>query len=398
MNIHEYQAKGLFEEYGVPVPRGYPALDMNGVEQAIEALKNGKIVVKAQIHAGGRGKGTFADGYRGGVQIADGPDEAREAARRMLGNTLSTHQTGEAGRDVEALYLTEASDIEHEYYLAIVLDRESARAVIIASAAGGVDIEDVAAESPEKIVRVPVEPTLGLRPYQARRVAFGLGFRDERMKRCVQLIANLYRLFWEKHAMLVEVNPLIATPAGDLLALDAKVTFDDNALGQHPEIRELRDLKEEDPKEVEASEHGLNYIALTGNIACMVNGAGLAMATMDIIHQSGGEPANFLDVGGGADEEQVTAAFRIILSDANVEGVLVNIFGGIMRCDVIARGIVNAAKNVEVNVPLVVRLEGTNVDEGKRILRESDVDLTPADSLAGAAELIVRVVRDKASA
>lgn len=395
MNIHEYQAKRLLQEYDVPVPKGYAAQTTREVETAISHLSDeGKIVVKAQIHAGGRGKGTFTDGYQGGVKVCDGREAALDAANRMLDNTLVTKQTGPGGRKVSTIYFTEACDIAHEYYLAIVLDRETAQSVVIASTEGGVDIEAVAETTPEKIVRVPISPTMGLRHHHCRRVAFELGFQGEQVKQFARILTGLYRLFWEKNAMLVEINPLIATRRGDIVALDAKVTFDDNAIFQHPEIQQLRDLNEEDPKEVEASKHNLNYIALDGNIACMVNGAGLAMATMDIIKSVGGEPANFLDVGGGANEDQVTAAFKIILSDPNVKGILVNIFGGIMRCDVIARGIVAAAKNVQIDLPLVVRLEGTNVEEGKQILKDSGVALTPADSLAEAAKIIVSQVKD----
>ncbi|MGB0414413.1 MAG: ADP-forming succinate--CoA ligase subunit beta [Coraliomargarita sp.] len=397
MNIHEYQAKRLLDDYGVPVPKGYAAQTSREVETAISHLSDDqKIVVKAQIHAGGRGKGTFTDGYKGGVKVVDGRDAALEAAGHMLGNTLVTAQTGPAGRKVQTLYLTEACEIAHEYYLAIVLDRETAQSVIIASTEGGMDIEEVADKTPEKIIRVPISPTMGLRHHHCRRVAFELGFAGDQVKQFARILTGLYKLFWEKNAMLVEINPLITTPEGNIVALDAKVSFDGNAIFQHPDIMQLRDLNEEDPKEIEASKYNLSYIALDGNIACLVNGAGLAMATMDIIKSFGGEPANFLDVGGGANEDQVTAAFKIILSDPNVEGILVNIFGGIMKCDVIARGIVAAAKNVEIKVPLVVRLEGTNVEAGKQILRESGVALTPADSLVEAAEIITGQVKDNA--
>lgn len=394
MNIHEYQAKDLLQEYGVPVPRGYAAYTSSEVDTALSQLNDDDlIVVKAQIHAGGRGKGTFTDGYKGGVKVVQGRATAREAANNMLNNTLVTAQTGPDGRKVQTLYLTEGCDIQHEYYLAIVLDRETAQAVIIASTEGGMDIEEVAANTPDKLIRVPVPPTMGLRPHQCRQIAFALGFKDDQVKQFVAILTHLYKMFWEKNALLVEINPLVTDRSGTLSALDAKVSFDDNALFQHPDIQQLRDLNEEDPKEIEASKHNLAYIALDGNIACMVNGAGLAMATMDIIQSFGGAPANFLDVGGGANEAQVTAAFKIILSDPNVKGILVNIFGGIMQCDVIARGIVAAAQNVEITVPLVVRLEGTNVEAGKQILRESDVALTPADSLAQAAEQIVAHVK-----
>ena len=393
MNIHEYQAKNLLEQFGVPVPRGYAATNTEEIQSAISDIGEEMIVVKAQIHAGGRGKGTFTDGYKGGVKVVKNSEEAHKAAEQMLNNTLVTAQTGSKGRKVQTLYFTEACDIEHEYYLAIVLDRESAQSMIIASTEGGVDIEAVADTTPEKLIRLPISPTMGLRSHHCRSVAFALGFEGEQVKQFSRILTGLYKMYWEKNAMLVEINPLVKTKQGKLLALDAKVSFDGNALFKHPDIHSLRDLNEEDPKEIEASNNDLAYIALDGDIACMVNGAGLAMATMDIIQSFGGSPANFLDVGGGANEDQVTAAFKIILSDPNVRGILVNIFGGIMQCDVIARGIVAAAKNVDITVPLVVRLEGTNVEAGKKILRESDVALTPADSLSEAAEIIVQKVR-----
>lgn len=396
MNIHEYQAKALLAQYGVPVPKGYIAQTTEEVESALTKLnESDKIVVKAQIHAGGRGKGSFCTGYEGGVKVVDNHPDALKASQNMLGNNLITAQTGPSGRKVQTLYLTEACDISHEYYLAIVLDRETAQSVIIASTEGGMDIEAVAEETPDKIIRIPISPATGLRPHHCRRISFELGLEGTQIKQCANLLSGLYKLFWEKNAMLVEINPLITTPDGAVIALDAKVSFDANATFMHPEIMELRDLNEEDAKEVEASKYNLSYIALDGNIACLVNGAGLAMATMDIIKSFGGEPANFLDVGGGANEEQVTAAFKIILSDPQVEGILVNIFGGIMKCDIIARGIVAAAKNVELTVPLVVRLEGTNVDAGKNILRTSAVALTPADSLAEAAKIITKKVAEK---
>ena len=396
MNIHEYQAKALLAQYGVPVPKGYTAQSTEEVKSALTKLGDiNKFVVKAQIHAGGRGKGSFCTGYKGGVKVVNNHAEVLEASQNMLGNNLITAQTGPSGRKVKTLYITEACDISHEYYLAIVLDRETAQSVIIASTEGGMDIEAVAEETPDKIIRVPVSPATGLRPHHCRRISFELGLEGFQIKQCANLLSGLYKLFWEKNAMLVEVNPLITKPDGAVIALDAKVSFDANAIFMHPDIMELRDLNEEDAKEVEASKYNLSYIALEGNIACLVNGAGLAMATMDIIKSFGGEPANFLDVGGGANEEQVTAAFKIILSDPKVEGILVNIFGGIMKCDIIARGIVAAAKNVELTVPLVVRLEGTNVDAGKEILRTSAVALTPADSLAEAAQIITKKVAEK---
>tara|TARA_B110000967_G_scaffold183377_1_gene202016 strand:- start:5230 stop:6495 length:1266 start_codon:yes stop_codon:yes gene_type:complete len=397
MNIHEYQAKSLLQEYGVPVPRGYAAKTSLEVDTALSHLSDDEmIVVKAQIHAGGRGKGTFTDGYKGGVKVVKGHDAARDAASHMLNNTLVTAQTGPEGRKVQTLYFTEGCDIDHEYYLAIVLDRDTAQSMIIASTEGGIDIEEVAENTPEKLIRVPVSSALGLRHHQCRQVAFALGFEGDQIKQFARILTGVYNMFWEKNAMMVEINPLVTDKSGNLSALDAKVSFDDNAIFQHPEIQQLRDLNEEDPKEIEASKHNLAYIALDGDIACMVNGAGLAMATMDIIQSYGGSPANFLDVGGGANEDQVTAAFKIILSDPNVKGILVNIFGGIMKCDVIARGIVAAAKNVDITVPLVVRLEGTNVEAGKKILRESGVALTPADSLVQAAEIIVEQVKANA--
>lgn len=393
MNIHEYQAKALLDQYHVPIPKGIPAKDEASIDSAIAELDpQGLIVVKAQIHAGGRGKGTFTDGYKGGVQLCDTPEKAKAAGLAMLGNHLVTKQTSPQGRKVQTLYFTEGSDIDHEYYLAVVLDRESAQTVIIASTEGGMDIEAVAEKTPEKIIRVPVSLDMGLKPHHCRLIAFKLGFSGQQVKELSKILGGLFKLAIEKNSELIEINPLVTNKEGRLVALDAKVSFDSNALYKNPDIAELRDTNEEDPKEVEASAYNLNYIALEGNIACMVNGAGLAMATMDIIKSYGGEPANFLDVGGGANEEQVTAAFKIILSDPNVKGILVNIFGGIMKCDIIARGIVSAAKNVSLSVPLVVRLEGTNVEAGKVILKESGLELTSADSLAEAAEIITQKV------
>ena len=391
MNVHEYQAAQLFRDAGVQNQNGAVALDAGEVDDALASLADAQIVVKAQIHAGGRGKGTFKDGFQGGVHLTDTKEEAKEIAGKMLGNVLVTKQTGEEGREVGAVYFTEAADIEKEYYLAIVMDRGTSQPAIIASTEGGVDIETVAEESPEKILKAFIDPALGIRPYQARQIAFGLGFRGDLFKQAVKLIGNLYKLFWEKDCSQVEINPLVTTPEGNLMALDAKVNFDSNALYRLPDIVAMRDEKEEDPKEVEASKYDLNYIALDGNVACMVNGAGLAMATMDIIKHFGGSPANFLDVGGSASEEQVEAAFQIIVSDPSVKAILVNIFGGIMKCDVIAKGIVSAAAKLNLNVPLVVRLEGTNVEEGKRILDASALALESADSLAEAAEKIVQL-------
>jgi succinyl-CoA synthetase beta subunit len=393
MNIHEFQAKELFAGYDIPIPVGVPVQSAGEIKEALNHFPAGPVVVKAQIHAGGRGKGTFTDGFKGGVQICPDAETAADAALRMLGNTLVTHQTGPEGKVVKTLYFTEPVKIEKEYYLAITLDRDSSRPVIIASTEGGVDIETVAEETPEKITKVFVDPARGLQPYQVREISFGLGFIDKHWhKQMHKILTGLYKLYWEKDASLVEVNPLITTPEGKISALDAKVGFDENALFRHPDIAALRDLDEEDPKEVEASKHGLSYIALDGNIACLVNGAGLAMATMDIIKQFGGNPANFLDVGGGASEEAVTEAFKIILSDDQVKGILVNIFGGIMSCAVIAKGVIAAASNVEIKVPLVVRLEGNEVEEGMKLLAESGLPLTSADSLIDAARKIVAEV------
>ncbi len=392
MNIHEYQAKKLFAEAGVAVPNGTVAQSEPEFDQALSSLPEGKpIVVKAQIHAGGRGKGTFKDGYQGGVHIVHSSEDAKEKAKAMLGNVLVTKQTGEEGKEVSTVYFNEATNIEKEYYLAVLMDRATSMPVIIASTEGGMDIEEVAEHSPEKILKVLVDPALGLRSFQARQIAFGLGLSGDSFKQCLKLVSKLYAFFWDKDCSQVEVNPLVTTPTGDVLALDAKVNFDSNALFRHPDVVELRDLSEEDPKEVEASKFDLNYIALDGNVACMVNGAGLAMATMDIIKHYGGSPANFLDVGGGANEEQVENAFRILVSDDAVKAILVNIFGGIMKCDVIATGIVNAARNLDMKVPLVVRLEGTNVEAGKKILADSGLALEPADSLAEAAEKVVQL-------
>ena len=392
MNIHEFQAKALFQKFGIAVPRGVPAKSRDEFAAAVQALGNGPCVVKAQIHAGGRGKGTFVDGFKGGVKLAKTAEEAVEIAGRMLGNTLVTIQTGPAGRKVGTVYFNETVAIKKEYYLAVLLDRTSSRPVIVASTEGGVEIEKVAHDTPEKIAKVFIDPAVGLQPYQARQVAFALGFTGEEFKAAVKLVDALYRCWWESDASMVEVNPLISTADNRALALDAKVSFDDNALFRHPELKELRDLNEEDPKETEASKYDLNYIALDGNIACLVNGAGLAMSTMDIIKHFGGNPANFLDVGGGASKEQVTAAFKIILSDKNVKGILVNIFGGIMDCNVIAAGIVEAVKEVGLKLPLVVRLEGNNVVAGKATLAQSGLKLVSGDSMADAAQKIVGLV------
>lgn len=349
-------------------------------------------MVKSQIHAGGRGKGTFTNGFKGGVKFCKTKAEARDVAAKMLGNTLVTVQTGPAGRKVQTVYFTTASDIKKEYYLAILLDRASSRPVIVASTEGGMEIEKVAHETPEKIFKVLVDPAYGLADFQVRQLITGLGLNAAEAKGAAKLIRNLYGMFWETDAAMIEVNPLITTPSGEVLALDAKVSFDSNALFRHPEISALRDLNEEDPKEIEASKFNLSYIALDGNIACLVNGAGLAMSTMDIIKHYGGNPANFLDVGGGATKEQVVAAFKIILGDANVKGIFVNIFGGIMDCNVIATGIVDAVREVGLKLPLVVRLEGNNVAAGKATLGSSGLTIVSGDTMADAAQKIVKLV------
>ena len=392
MNIHEYQAKALFEKYGVPVPKGAAARSQAEFATALAQLPEGPTMVKSQIHAGGRGKGTFTNGFKGGVKFCADKAAALAMAGNMLGQTLVTAQTGPAGRRVQTVYFTVASDIKKEYYLAILLDRASSRPVIVASTEGGVEIEKVAHETPEKITKVRVDPAYGLADFQVRDLVAALGLSGAEAKNAAKLIRNLYTCFWETDAAMVEVNPLITTPAGDVLALDAKVSFDDNALFRHPEITALRDLNEEDPKEIEASKYSLSYIALDGNIACLVNGAGLAMSTMDIIKHFGGTPANFLDVGGGASKDQVVAAFKIILGDPNVKGILVNIFGGIMDCNVIAQGIVEAVREVGLKLPLVVRLEGNNVEAGKATLAASGLTLVSGDTMADAAQKIVRLV------
>jgi len=382
LKIHEYQAKELLRGFGVAVPRGHLAVTPLDAAQAARDLGGEVVVVKAQIHAGGRGKA-------GGVKLARSPDEARLHAESMLGMMLKTPQTGPDGQEVRRVYVEEGCRIARELYLGMTLDRETGRVTVMASTEGGVDIEEVAARTPEKILREAVDPLTGLCPYQARRLAFGLGLSGEQVKGFVRLAAGLYGAYLATDASLAEVNPLVVTAAGGVLALDAKMAFDDNALYRHPELAALRDPAEEDPRENEARVHDLSYIALDGDIGCMVNGAGLAMATMDIIKLSGGRPANFLDVGGGADEKRVTAAFKLLLSDANVRAVLVNIFGGIMKCDVIANGIVAAARQVGLSVPLVVRLEGTNVDLGKQILAASGLAITPADDLGDGARKAV---------
>ena len=392
MNIHEYQAKALFEKFGVAVPKGTTATTPEGFITALAALPEGPTMVKSQIHAGGRGKGTFTNGYKGGVKFCKTKADAQDIAGKMLGNTLVTAQTGPAGRKVQTIYFTVASDIKKEYYLAILLDRASSKPVIVASTEGGMDIETVAHDTPEKLFKVLVDPAYGLADFQVRDLITRLGLVGAEAKNAAKLIRNLYTMFWETDAAMLEVNPLITTPTGDVLALDAKVSFDSNALYRHPEIVALRDLNEEDPKEIEASKFSLSYIALDGNIACLVNGAGLAMSTMDIIQHFGGTPANFLDVGGGASKDQVIAAFKIILGDPNVKGILVNIFGGIMDCNVIATGIVEAVKEVGLKLPLVVRLEGNNVAAGKATLAASGLALVSGDTMADAAQKIVKLV------
>jgi succinyl-CoA synthetase beta subunit len=382
MKIHEYQGKELLRKFGVPVPRGIVAHTADEAYQAAKELACVPVVVKAQIHAGGRGKG-------GGVKLAKSADEAREIATRMLGMTLITHQTGPEGREVRVLLIEEGLPIDKEFYLGIVLDRASGRPVFMASAAGGMDIEEVAAKTPEKIFKETVDPAVGFRPFQARKLAFALGLPSELISPAAKFMQSLYTAYEAMDASLMEINPFLLTKDKRLIALDAKVNFDDNALFRHPDFSALRDLNEEEPLEVEASKFDLNYIKLEGNIACMVNGAGLAMATMDIIKLAGGEPANFLDVGGGASQERVEAGFRILLADPNVRAVLVNIFGGIVRCDMVARGVVGAAKNLGVKVPVVVRLEGTNVEEGQRVIRESGLGFTVANGMKDAAEKVV---------
>ena len=392
MNIHEYQAKALFEKFGVPVPKGVAAKSPTEFESALAQLPDSPVVVKSQIHAGGRGKGTFTDGYKGGVKFAKTKTDALDYANKMFNNTLVTIQTGPAGRKVQTIYFTQASDIKKEYYLAILLDRITSRPVIVASTEGGVEIEKVAHDTPDKIFKIVIDPAYGIADFQVRELIAKLGLAGSEAKNAAKLIRNLYTCYWETDAAMIEVNPLITTPTGDVLALDAKVSFDSNALYRHPEIVALRDLNEEDPKEIEASKFSLSYIALDGNIACLVNGAGLAMSTMDIIKHYGGTPANFLDVGGGASKDQVIAAFKIILGDPNVKGILVNIFGGIMDCNVIATGIVEAVKEVGLKLPLVVRLEGNNVAAGKATLANSGLALVSGDTMADAAQKIVKLV------
>jgi succinyl-CoA synthetase beta subunit len=399
MNIHEYQAKLLLSEFQVPVARGAVAFSPQEAAEAAQSMGGSVWVVKSQIHAGGRGKGRFKEagaGDKGGVRLVTSVDQVRESAEQMLGKTLVTHQTGPDGKVVKRVYVEEGSSIDRELYLSCLVDRSSSRVAFICSTEGGMDIETVAAETPERILTLTIDPASGYMPYHGRNIAFALGLSGKQIKQCVALIGSLYRAVLAKDMSLLEINPLVVTEAGDLLVLDAKVSFDSNALYRHPDIQELRDLDEEDPAEVEASGYDLNYIKLDGVIGCMVNGAGLAMATMDIIKLYGSAPANFLDVGGGASKEQVMNAFKILLSDPKVEGILVNIFGGIMRCDIIAEGIVAAAREMSIEAPLVVRLEGTNVELGKKILSDSGLAIIPADNLADAAEKIVAQVKGAA--
>jgi succinyl-CoA synthetase beta subunit len=395
MNIHEYQAKELLQKFGVATPPGRAAATPDEAKDGAREIGTIGLVVKAQIHAGGRGKGTFTNGFKGGVHLAKSSEEARELAFKMLGHTLVTHQTGAAGRVVNNVLVAQSVEIAREIYFAILLDRATAAPLIVASTEGGVDIETVAAKTPEKIIRESIDPLAGLQPYQTRKLARELGFESGQIKAASKLFDGLYRTFIGLDCSMVEVNPLVVTPGGEVLALDAKFNFDDNALYRHPEVAAMRDPAEEDPREVEASKHGLNYIGLDGNIACLVNGAGLAMATMDIIKFYGGSPANFLDVGGSATEDQVTEAFKILVADKRVQAILVNIFGGIARCDVIAQGIISAAKSVNLSVPLVVRLEGTNVEKGKQLLKESGLALITADDLGDAAQKAVEAARGK---
>lgn len=396
MNIHEYQAKALLRSYGAPVSDGRVVLKAEDAKSAAGELDGPLWVVKAQIHAGGRGKGKFKEpdaGDAGGVRLAKSVEDAAEQAKKMLGRTLVTHQTGPVGKQVNRIYIEDGSGIETELYLALLVDRQTSRVSFVCSTEGGMDIEEVAASTPEKILSFSVDPATGYQPFHGRRIAFALGLEGKQVKQCVGLMGLLFKAFMEKDMEMLEINPLIVSDNGDLKVLDAKVSFDGNALYRHADIAELRDTTEEDPKELEASKYDLNYIALDGEIGCMVNGAGLAMATMDIIKLYGAEPANFLDVGGGATKEKVTEAFKIITSDPQVKGILVNIFGGIMRCDVIAEGVVAAVKEVGLKVPLVVRLEGTNVQEGKDIINNSDVDVIAADDLKDGAQKIVKAVK-----
>lgn len=391
MNIHEYQAKELLKARGVPVLQGGVAYT---AEEAAQIAKNdlsGPVyVVKAQIHAGGRGKG-------GGVKVVKSVDEVKATAKEMLGMQLVTHQTGPQGQEVRRIYIEEGCDIARELYLGILIDRATSRVTFMASTEGGMDIEEVAEKTPEKIMKVVIDPAIGMQPFQGRQLAFGLGLEGKQIGKAVDVMMKMYNAFVELDCSIVEINPLVVTGDGDIIPLDAKINFDDNAMFRHKDIEELRDVAEEDPAEKRANDHELNYVKLTGNIGCMVNGAGLAMATMDIIKLYGGDPANFLDVGGGATKERVTEAFRIILSDPNVEGILVNIFGGIMRCDVIAEGVIAATREMGLTMPLVVRLEGTNVEKGKKLMKESGLNIIAADNLADAASKVVQAVREEAA-
>ncbi|MBA8759199.1 ADP-forming succinate--CoA ligase subunit beta [Staphylococcus schleiferi] len=387
MNIHEYQGKEIFRSMGVAVPEGRVAFSAEEAVEKAKELDTDVYVVKAQIHAGGRGKA-------GGVKIAKSLSEVETYANELLGKVLVTHQTGPEGKEVKRLYIEEGADIQKEYYVGFVIDRATDRVTLMASEEGGTEIEEVAAKSPEKIFKETIDPVVGLSPYQARRIAFNINIPKASINKAVKFLISLYNVFIEKDCSIVEINPLVLTGEGEVLALDSKINFDDNALFRHKDVVELRDLDEEDPKEIEASKYELSYIALDGNIGCMVNGAGLAMATMDTINHFNGTPANFLDVGGGATKEKVTEAFKIILGDDNVKGIFVNIFGGIMRCDIIAEGIVAAVKEVELTLPLVVRLEGTNVDQGKKILKESGLAIEPASTMAEGAQKIVKLVSE----
>ena len=389
MNIHEYQAKELLKRFGVAVPRGMPAFSVQEAVEGAEQLGGPVWVVKAQIHAGGRGKA-------GGVKVVKSIDAVREAAGEILGKTLVTHQTGPAGKEVKRVYVEEGCDIARELYLGILLDRATGRVTVMASTEGGMEIEEVAEKTAEKIIRVAIDPATGFQGFHARKLAFGLGLEGDAFKSAMRFLPALVKAYGQLDASLVEINPLVVTGDGQLIALDAKMNFDDNALYRHKDVAEMRDESEENPTELEAGRHELNYVKLDGDIGCMVNGAGLAMATMDIIKLNGGEPANFLDVGGGATKDRVTIAFKLILSDPNVRGILVNIFGGIMRCDVIAEGVVAAAREVELDVPLVVRLEGTNVDLGKQILADSGLPIISADDLGDAAKKVVAAVKEAA--
>jgi succinyl-CoA synthetase beta subunit len=398
MNIHEYQAKSLLARYGVAVPRGDVADTAQEAERIAKQLGGPAWVVKSQIHAGGRGAGRFKDNPqgKGGVRVVQSIEDVVKNTGEMVGHVLITKQTGPAGREVKRVYIEEGCDIERELYLGMLIDRATSWVTLMASTEGGMEIEEVAARHPEKILKVAIDPATGLQGFHARKIAFGLGLEGKEIGPATRLMLGMYKAFVELDASVIEVNPLVITGAGEVLALDAKINFDDNALFRHKDLLAMRDESEEDPTEVEASKHDLNYIKLDGNIGCMVNGAGLAMATMDIIKLNGGEPANFLDVGGGATRERVTAAFKLILSDKNVEGLLVNIFGGIMRCDVIAEGVVAAAREVSLKVPLVARLAGTNVSLGEKILAQSGLPILAADNLADAAEKVVKAVREAA--